>query len=163
MAAGICRGEQGLFDTTCDLLNCVNRRSRFRLQAHPPRLPLVNVSALIWILVAAGVVTLLVALLRQSAPKRRARAVRDLLDSADALEARLRTARGEIEAVVGEQGQDPIRQAMREMLRQRLWLRDHGREASLEQLAEVRTSIDAARNRIETQLDEIERARAPMA
>jgi hypothetical protein len=126
-------------------------------------LPLVNVSALIWILVAAGVVTLLGALLRQSAPKRRARAVRDLLDSADALEARLRTARGEIEAVVGEQGQDPVRQAMREMLRQRLWLRDHGREASLEQLAEVRTSIDAARNRIETQLDEIERARAPMA
>ena len=109
-----------------------------------------NVSALIWILVAAGVVTLLVALLRQSAPKRRARAVRDLLDAADALEARLRTARAEIEAVAGERGQDPIREAMREMLRQRLWLREHGREASLEQLAEVRTSIDAARNRIET-------------
>ena len=52
---------------------------------------------------------------------------------------------------------------MREMLRQRLWLRDHGREASLEQLVEVRTSIDAARSRIETQLAQIARARAPIA
>jgi hypothetical protein len=49
---------------------------------------------------------------------------------------------------------------MREMLRQRLWLRDHGREASLDQLAEVRASIDAARGRIETQLAKIAQARA---
>jgi biopolymer transport protein ExbB/TolQ len=123
----------------------------------------VTVPVLIWILVAAGVVTLLAVLLRHRSPNRRARAVRDLLDSADALEARLRTARAEIEAVAGEQGQDPVGEAMREMLRQRLWLRDHGREASLEQLAEVRSSIDAARSRIETQLAQIERARAPLA
>ena len=121
------------------------------------------VSALIWILVAAGVAVLLIALLRQRSPGRRARAVRELLDAADALEARLRTARAEIEAVAGEQGPDPVGDAMREMLRQRLWLRDHGRDASLEQLSEVRISIDAARNRIETQLDQIERARAPIA
>lgn len=121
------------------------------------------VSALIWILVAAGVAVLLIALLRQRSPGRRARAVRELLDAADALEARLRTARAEIEAVAGEQGPDPVGDAMREMLRQRLWLRDHGRDASLEQLSEVRISIDSARNRIETQLDQIERARAPIA
>lgn len=114
----------------------------------------------IWILVAAGVVTLAAVLFRQNAPRRRARAVRELLDAADALEARLRTARAEIEAVSGEQGTDPVGEAMREMLRQRLWLRDHGREASLEQLAEVRTSIDAARGRIETQLAKIAQARA---
>ncbi|HEV8695484.1 MAG TPA: hypothetical protein VGQ93_15095 [Lysobacter sp.] len=120
-------------------------------------------SALIWILVAAGVVTLLIVLFRRHAPDRRARAVRDLLDSADALEARLRAARAEIEAVAGEQGQDPVGEAMREMLRQRLWLRDHGRDASLEQLAEVRSSIDTARSRIEAQLAQIERARAPLA
>jgi Flp pilus assembly protein TadB len=119
----------------------------------------VSLSTLIWILVAAGAATLLAALLRQRAPRRRARAVRELLDAADALEARLRTARAEIAAVAGEQGPDPVGDAMREMLRQRLWLRDHGREASLAQLAEVRSSIDVARGRIEAQLDKIARAR----
>jgi hypothetical protein len=121
----------------------------------------VTVSALIWTLVAAGVLTLAVVLLRQRGPNRRARAVRELLDAADALEARLRTARAEIEAITGPQEADPVGEALREMLRQRLWLRDHGREASLEQLAEVRGSIDAARARIDAQLNQIDRARGP--
>ena len=92
-------------------------------------------------------------------PLRRQRAVREVLDAADALEARLRTARAEIEAVAGDEGRDPVGDAMREMLRQRLWLRDHGRQASLNQLGEVRASIDAARGRIEQQLVQIEQAR----
>lgn len=116
---------------------------------------------LLWILVAAAVATVLAVAARLTAPRRRARAVRDLLDAADALESRLRAARAEIEAVAGEQGPDPVGDAMREMLRQRLWLRDHGRDASLEQLRQVRLSIDAARRRIETQLAQIARARAP--
>lgn len=115
---------------------------------------------LLWTLVAAGVVAAAVILFRQNAPRRRARAVRELLDAADALEARLRAARAEIEAVAGEHGPDPVGDAMREMLRQRLWLRDYGREASLEQLAEVRASIDAARGRIDAQLAKIAQARA---
>lgn len=90
---------------------------------------------------------------------RHQRALRELLDAADALEARLRTARAEIEAVAGDQPLDPVGDAMREMLRQRLWLRDHGRQASLSQLGEVRASIDAARGRIEQQLVQIEQAR----
>jgi len=120
----------------------------------------VTLPVLIWIVVAAGAVTLLAMVVRQNAPRRRARAVREVLDAADALEARLRTARAEIEAVAGEQGPDPVGDAMREMLRQRLWLRDHGREASLGQLAEVRASIDTARGRIEAQLAKIAQARA---
>lgn len=134
-------------------------RLRYRL------LPAVTVTAhsFIWILVAAGIVTLLAILIRRRGPERRARAMRELLDAADALESRLRVARAEIEAVAGERGPDPVGDAMREMLRQRLWLRDYGREASLSQLAEVRASIDDARGRIEAQLAQIERARAPMA
>jgi Flp pilus assembly protein TadB len=120
----------------------------------------VTLPVLIWILVAAGAAILVAVLLRQLGPGRRARAVRELLDAADALEAKLRAARAENEAVAGEQGPDPVGEAMREMLRQRLWLRDHGREASLAQLAEVRSSIDAARGRIEAQLAKIARARA---
>ena len=109
-------------------------------------------------LTAAG----FVALLLRRVPAKRRHAMRELLDSADALEARLRVARAEIEAVIGDEAEDPIRDAMREMLRQRLWLRDHGKSASFEQLTEVRISIDAARARIEQQLLQIERARAPL-
>jgi hypothetical protein len=101
--------------------------------------------------------------LRRAGSSRRQRAVRELLDAADALEARLRVARAEIEAVAGDLNLDPVGDAMREMLRQRLWLRDHGDSASVEQLAEVRLSIDTARGRIEQQLSQIERARAPLA
>lgn len=114
--------------------------------------------ALIGVLVIAGVA----ALLLRRIPAKRRRAMREVLDSADALEARLRAARAEIEAVVGEDAADPVRDAMREMLRQRLWLRDHGKTASFEQLTEVRVTIDAARARIEQQLAQIERARAPL-
>ena len=48
---------------------------------------------------------------------------------------------------------------MQEMLRQRLWLQQHGGQASLEQLAGVRASIDAARGRLEQMLAQVERAR----
>ena len=93
---------------------------------------------------------------------RRQRAVRELLDAADTLEARLRTARAEIEAVAGDEA-DPVRVAMREMLRQRLWLQQHGATASLAELDTVRGSFDAARLRLDQQLAQIERARTPQA
>lgn len=93
---------------------------------------------------------------------RHQRAVSRVLDSADALEARLRTARAEIEAVAGEHREDPVRDAMREMLRQRLWLQEHAGGASVGELDSVRASIDDARERIEHQLSLIERARAPL-
>lgn len=112
---------------------------------------------LILLAVAAAAAGLLV--LRRSG--RRQRAMRELLDAADTLEARLRTARAEIEAVVGDED-DPVRDALREMLRQRLWLQQHGGSASLDELASVRSSIDTARRRIDQQLARIERARAPL-
>jgi hypothetical protein len=86
-------------------------------------------------------------------------AIRDLLDAADALEARLRTARSELEAVAGDH-ENPVRGAMQDLLRQRLWLQEHGGGASLRQLRDVRASLDAARGRLERQLLRIEQARA---
>ena len=115
-------------------------------------------TALFILLGVAGIAALLLLLRR---PGRHQRAVKDVLDAADALEDRLRTAREEILAVAGEREHDPVRDAMREMLRQRLWLRDHGRNASIAELAEVRASIDAARDRIDEQLLRIAQARAP--
>jgi hypothetical protein len=121
-------------------------------------LPVTTLVLLILLAVAAAAVGL--ALLRRSA--RRQRAVRQLLDAADALESRLRAARAEIEAVAGDED-DPVREAMREMLRQRLWLQQHGAAADLGELDSVRVSLEAARRKIDQQLAQIERARAPIA
>lgn len=109
--------------------------------------------------VAACVVA--VGLLLRRRGGRRQRALTQVLDAADALEARLRAARTEIEAITGNDDGNPVREALQEMLRQRLWLQQHGQEASLAQLASVRDSIDAGRRRIDQQLLQIERARAP--
>lgn len=100
-------------------------------------------------------------LLRRARVVRRRRAMSGVLDAADALESRLRTARREFEAIAGD-GMDPVRAAMQDMLRQRLWLQQHGDRASLGQLVAVRTSIDAARTRIEQELSRIAGARSPL-
>lgn len=89
----------------------------------------------------------------------RQRAFTRLLDAADALEARLRTAKAEIEAITGDEDES-VRAALQEMLRQRLWLQQHGETASIQTLDELRASIDQARARIDQQLIQVERARA---
>jgi methyl-accepting chemotaxis protein len=88
----------------------------------------------------------------------RQRAMTRLLDAADALEARLRTAKAEIEAITGDED-DTVRAALQEMLRQRLWLQQHGQTASVQTLEEIRASIEQARARIDQQLVLVERAR----
>lgn len=86
-------------------------------------------------------------------------AMREVLDAADALESRLREARSEIHAVAGDE-RDPVAEAMREMLRQRLWLQRHGAEASVADLARLRDSIRSAGARIEQQLGRVAEARS---
>ena len=114
--------------------------------------------AIVVLLVLTAVVAAALAWRMRQRSGRRQRAMTQVLDAADALEERLRTARVEIEAIVGSD-ENPVRDAMHEMLRQRMWLQQHGIDASLDQLIAVRDSIDAARQRIEQQLVEIERAR----
>jgi hypothetical protein len=118
----------------------------------------VSIPALL--LVVAVMAAILTLLLRQRGGRRQ-RAMGQVLDAADALEERLRTARAEIEAIAGSD-QNPVRDALQEMLRQRLWLQQYGGTASLQLLGAVRDSIDAARQRIDQQLLQIERARAPL-
>ena len=89
----------------------------------------------------------------------RERAIRDVLDAADALEDRLRTARDELEAVAGE-SVNPVRGAMQEILRQRLWLQENATSAELAQLDAVRSSLDNARVSLERQLQQVSQARA---
>jgi hypothetical protein len=89
----------------------------------------------------------------------RQRAIRGVLDAADALEARLRTTRDEIEAVAGDH-ENPVRGAMQEILRQRMWLQEHAASADLGQLDAVRRSLDSARASLEQQLLRVSQARA---
>jgi hypothetical protein len=97
---------------------------------------------------------------RHGGRRERARTLAQVLDAADALEARLRTARAEIEAIAGTED-NPARDALQEMLRQRLWLQQHADTATVAQLSQVRDSIRAGAERIDQQLSRIERARAP--
>lgn len=89
----------------------------------------------------------------------RQRAFTRLLDAADALEARLRTAKAEIEAITGDED-ETVRTALQEMLRQRLWLQQHGSTASIKTLNEIRVTIEQAQVRIDQQLILVERARS---
>jgi methyl-accepting chemotaxis protein len=124
--------------------------------------PETAVTAAVFVLAAVMAISCFVLLQRRArrmSPHQRA--VRDVLDAADALEDRLRVARDEIEAVAGDAAENAVAEALREMLRQRLWLRDHGAGATPQQLADVRQAIDDARTRIDDQLARIEQARAP--
>ncbi len=118
-------------------------------------------AALPALLLAVAIAALALVAVGRRRTRRRQQAVARLLDAADALETRLRAARAEIEAVTGEE--HPTRVAMQEMLRQRLWLQQHGAGASLAQIDEVRASLEQARIRIEQQLSRIQQARAPLA
>lgn len=89
----------------------------------------------------------------------RQRAIRGVLDAADVLEARLRAAREELEAVAGDH-ENPVRGAMQEILRQRLWLQENAASAELAQLEAVRSTLDAARASLEQQLLRVSQARA---
>ncbi len=88
----------------------------------------------------------------------RQRVVSGLLDAADALEARLRAARSEIEAIAGDH-ENPVLGAMQDILRQRLWLQDHAADADLAQLQAVRDALDQASAHLDHQLQQIARAR----
>ena len=113
------------------------------------------------LLALAGAATWLALRVRR-ASRRRQQAISQLLDAADALESRLRAERAEIEAVAGSD-ENPVRAAMQDLLRQRLWLQEHGSQATLTQLDEVRRAIEAARSRVELQLNRIDRAKLPSA
>ena len=112
---------------------------------------------LLLLVISAAVAVAMAWRIRQRSHARR-QAIRAVLDAADALEARLRAAREEIDAVAGDH-ENPVRGAMQDLLRQRLWLQEHAITAEMAKLASVRESLDAARVSLEQQLQRIARAR----
>jgi hypothetical protein len=117
---------------------------------------------LLVLLAGAALISLGVGLYTQRRARLRQRTIARVLDAADALERGLRAARSELETVTSD-GQDPVRGAMRELLRHRLWLQEHGQTASLDALEQLRASLDGARRRIDEQLGHVARARADAA
>lgn len=115
-----------------------------------------SILPVMFLFLAAAALFLLWRLGRSS--RGRQRAIRELLDAADALENRLRAAREEIEAIAGDQI-DPVRGPMQEILRHRLWLQEHADDASLTHLQAVRDSLETARLKLEGQLRRIDAAR----
>ncbi|MCD9008200.1 hypothetical protein LDO31_18555 [Luteimonas sp. XNQY3] len=88
--------------------------------------------------------------------RRRHRAYARVLDAADTFEARLRIARAQL----GQDDGDPVRDALQEMLRQRLWLQHNGSSADVAALDAMRESIEQVQARIDRQLARLARVRA---
>ena len=107
------------------------------------------------LLLAACVAAAIVLAWRQRV-RRRHRAYARVLDAADAFEARLRVVRTQI----GRDEGDPAREALQEMLRQRLWLQQHGARAGVAALDTMRDSIEQAQARVDHQLAQLALARA---
>ena len=91
----------------------------------------------------------------------RQQAISQLLDAADALEARLRAARTEIETVAGHD-RNPVRAAMQDLLRQRLWLQENAQHAleaidlAALHVSQNRARIGALQNRLENTISNLQ-------
>lgn len=135
--------------------------TRLAADCTSPRTALHVSQSVLLLLVTIVVLALMLAASMRKRGGRRHLLVSQVLDAADSLEERLRTARAEIEAIAGSDD-NPMREAMQDMLRQRLWLQQHGHTATLEQLHAVRDALVGAQQRLDQQLLEIERARSPV-
>ena len=111
--------------------------------------------------------------------RRRDRSLLRLLDLADELETLLDRSQARMQAlqeIVGRvpsditvvaraslEGTGPIRDAKRDVLQHRLWIKEHGALARQSELDAACAALDRARSRLATQLDELERAGAELA
>ena len=94
--------------------------------------------------VAASI--LIVRWLRQ---RRRWSLLRDVMDSADALELQLTRTRRLLDGIASSDSADAaLRDVLHDLLRQRVWLQQHGMQAGIAELEEVRSRLDAGRRRL---------------
>ena len=126
-------------------------------RAEPTKSP--AVPTLPSLLLSAVLAAAIVGLWHAQRVRRRRHAYARVLDAADAFEARLRLARSQIDSLDGG-ATDPVRDALQEMLRQRLWLQQHGAGASVATLDTLRDSIVAAQAKIDRHLAQLAQARA---
>lgn len=130
-------------------------------------------NVLIGVLIAAGlaVVALSVGLYRL---RRRQETVRRFMDSADGLEGDLQAARERMQTLhrwvstlpstittdaLARLNLDPlVQKALRDLLKQRIWLRDHGESAPLAQLRRAQADLERARRTLAENMEKLEAA-----
>lgn len=119
------------------------------VQEPDPRLPLNPIIFVIAILaVVALAITVFVAQRRRM--QRRWSLLREVMDSADALELQLTRARRQLDGVASAGHADAaLRDVLHDLLRQRMWLQQHGMDARITELEAVRSHLDAGRQRLD--------------
>ena len=125
------------------------------------------------LLVALGASLLLLAFwLRQRGWRRRARAMRELLDGADGLEAQLLECRARMqrlkemllalpeemsaEAISALTADDKVQAGLRDLLAHRLWIKQHGASASTAELDAARAALERTRRVMQSQLERLD-------
>ncbi|HOX71027.1 MAG: hypothetical protein WAS23_06160 [Dokdonella sp.] len=109
----------------------------------------------------------------------RTRTLREVLDNADALEGELQECRArlrEIPALVSRlppsislsahatlTAEPEVQAALHDLLQHRLWLKQHGADASLEALQSARDALVHSRERLSSQLDRLGKVREELA
>jgi hypothetical protein len=109
----------------------------------------------------------------------RTRTLREVLDNADALEGELQECRArlrEIPALVSRlppsislsahatlTAEPEVQAALHDLLQHRLWLNQHGADASLEALQSARDALVHSRERLSSQLDRLGKVREELA
>ena len=109
----------------------------------------------------------------------RTRTLREVLDNADALEGELQECRArlrEIPALVSRlppstslsahatlTAEPEVQAALHDLLQHRLWLKQHGAEASLEALQTARTALIHSREKLSGQLQRLGKVREELA
>ncbi len=78
--------------------------------------------------------------------------LREVMDSADALEMQLTRVRRQLDGVASASHADAaLRDVLHDLLRQRMWLQQHGMDARIAELEAVRSRLDAGRQRLDAQ------------
>jgi hypothetical protein len=117
--------------------------------------------------------------LRERRWSARARELRNILDHADALESELQDCRArlrEIPALVSHlppstslsahatlTAEPQVQAALHDLLQHRLWLRQHGADASIEELRTAAAALIHSRGKLAVQLDRLTEVRAELA
>jgi len=84
--------------------------------------------------------------------RRRWSLLREVMDSADALELQLTRTRRQLDGIASAgQADAALRDVLHDLLRQRMWLQQHGMDARITELEAVRSRLDAGRQRLDAQ------------
>lgn len=131
------------------------------------------------LVVAVAGPLVLIAALRQRHWTRRERAIRRLLDGADALEAQLQECRQRMQtlkemlAILPEEmsaqannalsADDKVQAALRDLLAHRLWIREHGETATVVQLEAACAAMEQSQSLMRAQLERLNAATGELA